>query len=142
MSKYAASMDDVIAASKRIEGHGHRTPVLTNNTINRLSGKEIFFKCENFQKIGAFKFRGGWNAISSLKKEEAVKGVCTHSSGNHAQRLYRHVVRYRERQFAQRNLETSHRLLSDESLPTLRDRSPMHTRGFGAPNVQHMQYMQ
>ena len=85
MAKYAASMDDVIAASKRIEGHGHRTPVLTNNTINRLSGKEIFFKCENFQKIGAFKFRGGWNAISSLNDEEAVNGVCTHSSGNHAQ---------------------------------------------------------
>ena len=85
MAKYAASMDDVIAASKRIEGHGHITPVLTNNTINKLSGKEIFFKCENFQKIGAFKFRGGWNAISSLNDEEAVNGVCTHSSGNHAQ---------------------------------------------------------
>jgi len=85
MSKYAATMNDVIAASKRIEGHGHRTPVLTNNTINKLSGKKIFFKCENFQKIGAFKFRGGWNAISSLSNEDAKRGVCTHSSGNHAQ---------------------------------------------------------
>jgi|TARA_B100001094_G_scaffold19869_2_gene16926 threonine dehydratase len=85
MSKYAATMNDVIAASKRIEGHGHRTPVLTNNTINKLSGKKIFFKCENFQKIGAFKFRGGWNAISSLSNENARRGVCTHSSGNHAQ---------------------------------------------------------
>jgi len=85
MSKYAATMNDVIAASKRIEGHGHRTPVLTNNTINKLSGKKIFFKCENFQKIGAFKFRGGWNAISSLSNEDARRGVCTHSSGNHAQ---------------------------------------------------------
>ncbi len=65
MSKYAASMKDVIAASKRIEGHGHRTPVLTNNTINQLSGKKIFFKCENFPKIGPIKFRGEWNAISS-----------------------------------------------------------------------------
>ena len=85
MVEYAASMEDVIAASKRIEGHGHRTPILTNETINRLTGKKIFFKCENFQKIGAFKFRGGWNAISSLSDEEAKKGVCTHSSGNHAQ---------------------------------------------------------
>ena len=85
MVKYAASMEDVIAASKRIKGYGHRTPILTNETINRLTGKKIFFKCENFQKIGAFKFRGGWNAISSLSDEEAKKGVCTHSSGNHAQ---------------------------------------------------------
>ena len=50
-----------------------------------MTGKKIFFKCENFQKIGAFKFRGGWNAISSLSDKEAKKGVCTHSSGNHAQ---------------------------------------------------------
>ena len=85
MVEYAASMEDVIAASKRIEGHGHRTPVLTNETINQLTGKKIFFKCENFQKIGAFKFRGGWNTISSLTDKEAEKGVCTHSSGNHAQ---------------------------------------------------------
>ena len=85
MTKYAASMDDVIAASKRIEGHGHRTPILTNKTIDELTGKKIFFKCENFQKIGAFKFRGGWNTISSLTEKEASNGVCTHSSGNHAQ---------------------------------------------------------
>ena len=85
MTKYAASMDDVIAASKRIEGHGHRTPILTNKTIDELTGKKIFFKCENFQKIGAFKFRGGWNTISSLSEKEASNGVCTHSSGNHAQ---------------------------------------------------------
>ena len=73
MGKYAASMEDVIAASKRIEGHGHRTPIFTNETINQLTGKKIFFKCENFQKIGAFKFRGGWNAISSLSDKEAKK---------------------------------------------------------------------
>ena len=85
MVKYAASIDDVIAASKRIKNYGHRTPILTNKTIDELTGKKIFFKCENFQKIGAFKFRGGWNAISSLNEDEAVKGVCTHSSGNHAQ---------------------------------------------------------
>ena len=85
MRKYSASIDDVRAAAKRIKGIGHRTPVLTNKTLDRLAGRKLFFKCENFQKIGAFKFRGGWNAISILSEEEAVKGVCTHSSGNHAQ---------------------------------------------------------
>ncbi len=73
MRKYSASIDDVRAAAKRIKGIGHRTPVLTNKTLDRLSGRKLFFKCENFQKIGAFKFRGGWNAISSLNEEEAKK---------------------------------------------------------------------
>ena len=54
MVKYAASIDDVIAASKRIKNYGHRTPILTNKTIDELTGNKIFFKCENFQKIGAF----------------------------------------------------------------------------------------
>ena len=85
MGKYAASIDDVRSAAKRIKGVGHRTPVLTNNTLNQMAGRNLFFKCENFQKIGAFKFRGGWNAVSILDDEEASKGVCTHSSGNHAQ---------------------------------------------------------
>jgi threonine dehydratase len=85
MGKYAASIDDVRSAAKRIEGVGHRTPVLTNNTLNQMAGRNLFFKCENFQKVGAFKFRGGWNAVSILSENEAVKGVCTHSSGNHAQ---------------------------------------------------------
>lgn len=85
MVKYTVSMGDVRSAAKRIKGIGHRTPVLTNNTLNQMSGRNIFFKCENFQKIGAFKFRGGWNAVSILSDEEATKGVCTHSSGNHAQ---------------------------------------------------------
>ena len=85
MGKYAASIDDVRSAAKRIKGVGHRTPVLTNNTLNQMAGRNLFFKCENFQKIGAFKFRGGWNAVSILDDDEASKGVCTHSSGNHAQ---------------------------------------------------------
>jgi len=85
MGKYAVTIDDVRSAAKRIEGIGHRTPVLTNNTLNQMAGRNLFFKCENFQKVGAFKFRGGWNAVSILSDEEATKGVCTHSSGNHAQ---------------------------------------------------------
>lgn len=85
MGKYAATIDDVRAAAGRIEGVGHRTPVLTSQTLDEMAGRKLFFKCENFQKIGAFKLRGGWNAVSVLSDEEAAKGVCTHSSGNHAQ---------------------------------------------------------
>ena len=85
MGKYAASIEDVRAAAERIKGIGHRTPILTSKTLDQMAGRKLFFKCENFQKIGAFKFRGGWNAVSMLSDEEAEKGVCTHSSGNHAQ---------------------------------------------------------
>ena len=85
MGKYAASIDDVRAAAGRIEGVGHRTPILTSQTLDEMAGRKLFFKCENFQKIGAFKLRGGWNAVSILSDEEADNGVCTHSSGNHAQ---------------------------------------------------------
>ena len=85
MGKYAASIDDIRAAARRIKGVGHRTPILTSQTLNEMAGRKLFFKCENFQKVGAFKLRGGWNAVSMLSDEEAAKGVCTHSSGNHAQ---------------------------------------------------------
>ena len=85
MGKYAASIEDVRSAAERIKGVGHRTPVLTSKTLDQLAGRKLFFKCENFQKVGAFKFRGGWNAVSMLSDDEAEKGVCTHSSGNHAQ---------------------------------------------------------
>ena len=85
MGKYAASIDDIRAAAGRIKGVGHRTPILTSQTLDEMAGRKLFFKCENFQKVGAFKLRGGWNAISMLSDEEAAKGICTHSSGNHAQ---------------------------------------------------------
>ena len=85
MVEYAASIDDVRTAAERIRGVGHRTPVLTSNTLDQMAGRKLFFKCENFQKVGAFKFRGGWNAVSMLSDKEAERGVCTHSSGNHAQ---------------------------------------------------------
>ena len=85
MGKYAATIDDVRAAAGRIKGVGHRTPVLTSQTLDEMAGRKLFFKCENFQKIGAFKLRGGWNAVSILSDKEAENGVCTHSSGNHAQ---------------------------------------------------------
>lgn len=75
------------AAHERIRPYVHRTPVLTCQTINRISGAEIYFKCENFQKIGAFKARGGVNAVLSLSSTELKNGVTTHSSGNHAQAI-------------------------------------------------------
>ncbi|MBU0765281.1 MAG: pyridoxal-phosphate dependent enzyme [Bacteroidetes bacterium] len=78
---------DVLKAYKRIIPYIHRTPVLTSTAINRITGAELFFKCENFQKTGAFKFRGATNAVLSLSEEEAARGVATHSSGNHAAAL-------------------------------------------------------
>lgn len=74
-------------AGEKIRPFVHNTPVLTSSYINQISGADVFFKCENFQKIGAFKFRGAINALLSLSPEEKAKGVATHSSGNHAQAL-------------------------------------------------------
>ncbi len=79
------SYDDVAAAARRIEGVAHRTPVHTSRTLDeRLSGS-VFLKCENFQRMGAFKFRGAYNAVARLRPEERAKGILTFSSGNHAQ---------------------------------------------------------
>jgi threonine dehydratase len=77
------------AAAERIRHYIHRTPVMTSDSINNMLGASIFFKCENFQKVGAFKSRGACNAVFSLSENEVVKGVATHSSGNHAQALAR-----------------------------------------------------
>lgn len=79
--------EDIIKAHERIKGQIHKTPVLTSILLNEIFGAELFFKCENFQKVGAFKFRGASNAILSLPDSEIEKGVCTHSSGNHAAAL-------------------------------------------------------
>ncbi|MEM0937337.1 MAG: beta-hydroxyaspartate dehydratase BhcB [Pseudomonadota bacterium] len=76
--------DDVVAAHERIAPYIHRTPVLTSTFFNEMTGAELFFKCENFQKAGAFKVRGASNAVFGLADEMAQKGVATHSSGNHA----------------------------------------------------------
>jgi threonine dehydratase len=81
------SLEDIKLVHERIKPFIHLTPVLSSTSINKLAGCEIFFKCENFQKIGAFKARGGMNAVLSLTKEEQKKGITTHSSGNHAQAI-------------------------------------------------------
>jgi len=79
--------ESILEAEARIRPFIHKTPILSNSTINRLCGAELFFKCENFQKIGAFKIRGGMNAVLSLPTEKLANGVATHSSGNHAQAI-------------------------------------------------------
>lgn len=81
------TLHDIRLAAKRIYPYIHRTPVLTNKSLNEKTGARVFLKCENLQKVGAFKFRGAANAVFSLSDEQAIRGVCTHSSGNHAQAL-------------------------------------------------------
>ena len=80
---YIPTLDDMLVARARIAPHIHRTPVLTSRFLNELTGAELFFKCENLQKAGAFKARGASNAVFGLSDEQAARGVATHSSGNH-----------------------------------------------------------
>jgi threonine dehydratase len=80
---YIPTFDDVIAAHDRIKPYIHRTPVLTSSYLDGLTGAELFFKCENFQKAAAFKVRGASNAVFGLTEAQAASGVATHSSGNH-----------------------------------------------------------
>jgi len=75
----------VKSAQKRLTGHAHVTPVMTSKTLNEITSAQIFLKCENFQRMGAFKFRGAYNAMSQLTQEQKKRGVITYSSGNHAQ---------------------------------------------------------
>ncbi|MFJ3487611.1 threo-3-hydroxy-L-aspartate ammonia-lyase [Pseudomonas sp. NPDC090202] len=77
--------DDVLAAAQRIDGYAHKTPVLTSRTVNRELGAEVFFKCENYQRMGAFKFRGAFNALAKFDAGQRQRGVVAFSSGNHAQ---------------------------------------------------------
>ena len=85
MTQYAATLEDIEEAQERISEVVHRTPVITSNQINKIANRELFFKCENLQKVGAFKFRGACNAVMQLSDSDAANGVVTHSSGNHAQ---------------------------------------------------------
>jgi threo-3-hydroxy-L-aspartate ammonia-lyase len=81
------SLDDVQAAARRIDGVAHRTPVLTSRALDEATGATVLLKAENLQRIGAFKFRGAYNAVASLSAEDRARGVATVSSGNHAQAL-------------------------------------------------------
>lgn len=120
---------DVIAAAKRIEGRAHRTPVLTSRTFDALTGAQVFFKCENFQRGGAFKFRGAMNAIMALSDAERARGVVAYSSGNHAQALA----------YAARLTDTPATIIMPQDAPELKVRA---TRGYGAKVIFYDRYTQ
>jgi threo-3-hydroxy-L-aspartate ammonia-lyase len=81
----AINFDDITQAAARLKGVAHRTPVLTSRTADEMAGAQFFFKCENYQRMGAFKFRGAYNALAQFSPEQKKSGVCAFSSGNHAQ---------------------------------------------------------
>jgi threo-3-hydroxy-L-aspartate ammonia-lyase len=81
----AIGFDDISAAAQRLKEVAHRTPVLTSRTADEIAGAALFFKCENYQRMGAFKFRGAYNALAQFSPEQKKRGVCAFSSGNHAQ---------------------------------------------------------
>lgn len=87
MSVVLPVYEDVVRASALLKGVAHHTPVLTSETADKRSGASLYFKCENFQRIGAFKFRGGYNAVANLSPAQRKAGVVTFSSGNHAQAI-------------------------------------------------------
>ncbi|WP_321923270.1 threo-3-hydroxy-L-aspartate ammonia-lyase [Paraburkholderia guartelaensis] len=87
MSTLPITFEDVVAAHERLRGVAHCTPVLTSSTANERTGAQLFFKCENLQRMGAFKFRGAYNAIAQFSPEQKAGGVITFSSGNHAQAI-------------------------------------------------------
>src|SRR5882762_2173383 len=87
MSHTLPTFSDVESAARQIEGGAHKTPVATSRAVNTRTGAELFFKCENLQRAGAFKFRGAYNALSRLSTDERRRGVATFSSGNHAQAI-------------------------------------------------------
>ncbi|MFF8732359.1 threo-3-hydroxy-L-aspartate ammonia-lyase [Streptomyces sp. NPDC015171] len=123
------SLADVREAAARLQGIAHRTPVLTSRTLNSLVGAEVFIKAENFQRIGAFKFRGAYNAIAQLSPDQLAKGVAAYSSGNHAQATA----------LAARELGTSAVILMPEDAP----RSKLEaTAGYGAEVVTYDRYTQ
>ncbi|MEU2061242.1 threo-3-hydroxy-L-aspartate ammonia-lyase [Streptomyces sp. NPDC013455] len=123
------TLDDVREAAERLQGMAHRTPVLTSRTLNSLVGAEVFIKAENFQRIGAFKFRGAYNAASRLPADQLAKGIAAYSSGNHAQATA----------LAARELGTRAVILMPEDAP----RSKLEaTTGYGAEVVTYDRYGQ
>jgi len=118
------SFNDIAGAHERIKAQAKRTPVLTSATVDALTGASVFFKCENFQRMGAFKFRGAFNALSQLKDEQKQKGVVAFSSGNHAQAV-----------------ALSGRILGIKTVIVMPDDAPKvkldATRGYGAEVVQY-----
>jgi threonine dehydratase len=121
------SLEDIREAAQRIEGVAHRTPVITSRTLNERVGAEVFLKAENLQRIGAFKFRGAFNAISRLSPEQLSRGVAAYSSGNHAQAVA----------LAAALAGTSAVILMPEDAPPTKVAA---TRGYGAEVVTYDRY--
>ncbi|MEX3102445.1 threo-3-hydroxy-L-aspartate ammonia-lyase [Streptomyces sp. V2] len=119
--------DDVREAAVRLEGVAHRTPVLRSRTLDELVGAEVYLKCENFQRIGAFKFRGAYNAASRLTPEQLERGLAAYSSGNHAQAVA----------LAARELGTTAVILMPEDAPRSKVEA---TAGYGAEIVTYDRY--
>ena len=118
---------DVRDAAARLDGVVHRTPVLRSRTLDELVGAEVFLKCENFQRVGAFKFRGAYNAASRLSPEQLAKGVAAYSSGNHAQAVA----------LAARELGSTAVILMPEDAPQSKRDA---TAGYGAEIVTYDRY--
>lgn len=121
------TLDDVRSAAARIEGVAHRTPVLRSRTLDALVGAEVFLKCENLQRVGAFKFRGAYNAASRLKPEQLARGIAAYSSGNHAQAVA----------LAARELGTTAVIVMPEDAPPSKRDA---TAGYGAEIVTYDRY--
>lgn len=113
------TLQHIIEAHQRIAPYIHRTPVMTSRSLNAMAGCQLFFKCENFQKIGAFKIRGGMNAALSLSPHDLSKGIATHSSGNHAQAIA----------YAAQQLGTKAYIVMPDNSPAVKVNA---VRGYGA----------
>ncbi|WP_432169350.1 threo-3-hydroxy-L-aspartate ammonia-lyase [Streptomyces sp. 1222.5] len=123
------TFDDIREAAVRLEGVAHRTPVLTSRTLDARVGAEVFIKCENFQRVGAFKIRGAYNAAAQLSPQQLAKGIAAYSSGNHAQATA----------LAARELGTSAVILMPEDAPRSKREA---TAGYGAEIVTYDRYTQ
>jgi threonine dehydratase len=121
------TLEDVRAAAVRIKGAAHRTPVLRSRTLDARVGAEVFFKCENFQRAGAFKFRGAYHAVSHLPEEQLARGVAAYSSGNHAQAIA----------LAARELHTTATVLMPEDAPASKQAA---AAGYGAEIITYDRY--
>ncbi|MFF7330177.1 pyridoxal-phosphate dependent enzyme [Streptomyces sp. NPDC008150] len=121
------TLDDVRDAAARIEGVAHRTPVLRSRTLDELAGAEVFLKCENLQRVGAFKFRGAYNAASRLTPDRLARGIAAYSSGNHAQAVA----------LAARELGTTAVIVMPEDAPRSKREA---TAAYGAEIVTYDRY--
>ncbi|WP_233966937.1 threo-3-hydroxy-L-aspartate ammonia-lyase [Pectobacterium polaris] len=121
------TFDDVVAAAERIDGYANKTPVMTSRTVNDLFGAEVFFKCENFQRTGAFKFRGAMNALLQFTDAQKAAGVVTFSSGNHAQAIA----------LAAKLLGIPATIVMPHDAPAIKIAA---TRGYGGKVVQYNRY--